>query len=242
MSDMPVVIGVDGCARGWVFVRLEDGAFASAALHARFADGVGAARDAAVIGVDMPIGYPSSPARQRAADVAARAMLGRRASSVFSAPPRAVLTAPDWATANERSRALTGRGLTRQSFAIGGKILEVEPVAAQYARVHEVHPEVSFHALAGRPLAASKRQWNGQMERRALLAGVGIRIPDALGEAGTVAADDILDAAAAAWSAGRIAAGEAVSLPSPPERDDAARSLAARSRSGTSLRQPRRHA
>ena len=26
MSDMPIVIGVDGCARGWVFVRLEDGA------------------------------------------------------------------------------------------------------------------------------------------------------------------------------------------------------------------------
>ena len=88
-----------------------------------------------------------------------------------------------------------------------------------------MHPEVSFHALARRP-AASKRQWNGQMERRALLAGVGIRIPDVLGEAGTVAVDDILDAAVAAWSAGRIAAGEAVSLPSPPERDDGGRPIA----------------
>ena len=220
MSHMPVVIGVDGCARGWVFVRLEDGAFASAALHARFADGVGAAGDAAVIGVDMPIGYPFSPARPRAADVAARAMLGRRASSVFAVPPRAVLTAPDWATANDRSRARTGRGLSQQSFAIAGKILEVERVAALDERVHEVHPEVSFQALAGHPLAASKRQWNGQTERRALLAGVGIRIPDALDEVGTAAADDILDAAVAAWSAGRIAAGEAVSLPSPPELDD----------------------
>ena len=67
-----------------MFVRLEDGAFASAALHAHFADGVAAARDAAVIGVDMPIGYPSSPDQPRAADVAARAVLGRRASAVFS--------------------------------------------------------------------------------------------------------------------------------------------------------------
>ena len=226
MSQMRIVIGVDGCARGWVFVRLEDGAFASAARHAHFAGGVAAARDAAVIGVDMPIGYPSSPDQPRAADVAARGVLGRRASAVFSVPPRAVLTTPDWRTANERSRALTGRGLTRQSFAIAGKILEVEPVAAQDERVREVHPEVSFHALAGRPLAASKRQWNGQMERRALLAGVGIRIPDALGEVGTVAADDILDAAVAAWSAGRIAAGEAVSLPSPPELDDDGRPIA----------------
>ena len=226
MSQMRIVIGVDGCARGWVFIRLEDGAFASAALHAHFADGVAAARDAAVIGVDMPIGYPSSPDQPRAADVAARAVLGRRASAVFSVPPRAVLTTPDWRTANERSRALTGRGLTQQSFAIAGKILEVEPVAAQDERVREVHPEVSFQALAGRPLVASKRQWNGQTERRALLAGGGIRIPDALGAVGTVAVDDILDAAVAAWSAGRIAAGEAVSLPSPPELDDDGRPIA----------------
>ena len=48
MSQMRIVTGVDGCAQGWVFVRLEDGAFASAALHAHFADGVAAARDAAL--------------------------------------------------------------------------------------------------------------------------------------------------------------------------------------------------
>ena len=225
MSHMPVVIGVDGCARGWVFVRLEDGAFASAALHGDFAGGVAAAADAAVIGVDMPIGYPSSPVLPRAADVAARIMLTGRASSVFPVPPRDVLTAPDWATANERSRAMTGRGLPRQSYALAAKILEVERVAAQDERVHEVHPEVSFHALAGRPLA-SKRQWNGHSERRALLAVAGIWIPGTLGEVGTVAADDILDAAVAAWSAGRIAAGEAVSLPSPPERDAGGRPIA----------------
>ncbi len=222
---MTVVIGVDGCERGWVFVRLEDGAFASAALHERFADGVAAAVDAAVIGVDMPIGYPPEPTRRRAADVEARAMLKGRTSSVFLIPPRDILAEQDWATANARSRALTGWGLSQQIFAIAKKILEVEPVAAEDVRVHEVHPEVSFHALAGRPLA-SKRQWNGHAERRALLAAAGIWIPGALGEVGTVAADDILDAGAAAWSAGRIAAGEAVSLPSPPERDVAGRPIA----------------
>jgi predicted RNase H-like nuclease len=226
MSPMTVVIGVDGCERGWVFVRLEGGAFASAALHGRFIDGVATAPDAAVIGVDMPIGYPPPSAQRRAADVEARAMLKRRASSVFPVPPRAVLTAPDWATANERSRALTGRGLPRQSYGLAAKILEVERVAAQDGRVREVHPEVSFQALAGRPLTASKRQWNGHAERRALLEAAGIWIPGALGEVGTVAADDILDAAAAAWSAGRIAAGEAIPLPSPPEYDDDGRPVA----------------
>ena len=41
----------------------------------------------------------------------------------------------------------------------------------------------------------------------------------ALGPAGTLAAvDDVLDAAAAAWSARRVVAGSARLLPDPPER------------------------
>jgi predicted RNase H-like nuclease len=43
--------------------------------------------------------------------------------------------------------------------------------------------------------------------------GVGIELPDDLGEAGVAGFDDVLDAAAAAWSAACIAAGEAQSLP-----------------------------
>jgi Protein of unknown function (DUF429) len=46
--------------------------------------------------------------------------------------------------------------------------------------VIEVHPEVSFAALAGRPLRNSKRSWNDQMEQRRLLASAGIELPDEL--------------------------------------------------------------
>jgi hypothetical protein len=42
---------------------------------------------------------------------------------------------------------------------------------------------------------------------------VGIVLPDNLGAAGDVPCDDILDAAAAAWSAHRIAKDMAASLP-----------------------------
>ena len=59
------------------------------------------------------------------------------------------------------------------------------------------------------------------MGRRALLAGAGVRLPDDLAGAGAVPADDILDAAAAAWTARRIVSGEASSMPSPPEPNDA---------------------
>ena len=225
MSHMQVVIGVDGCKGGWIFIRLENGAFASAAVYTNFAAGVCASGDAAVIGVDIPIGYPSPPAQQRAADVAARAMVRPLTSTVFPAPHPGVFTALNWETANTLSDELTGRGLSKQSFALVPKILEVQAIATQDERVYEVHPEVSFRELADHPLA-SKKSWNGHTQRRALLVGAGIEIPDALGPAGTAAADDILDAAVAAWSAGRIASGETTSLPNPPERDDDGRQIA----------------
>ena len=216
---MQVVIGVDGCKRGWVFVRLENGAFANAVVYEDFAAGVGASGDAAVIGVDIPIGYPPQPAQEHAADGLARAMVRPRGSTVFPTPYPGVLAAPDWKTANDLSHHLINNGLPKQSFALMPKIREVGCIATQDKRVYEVHPEVSFRALAGHPLA-SKKQWNGHAERRALLVAAGIVIPDALGDAGTTAADDILDAAVAAWSAKRIAEGEAISLPATPEYDN----------------------
>jgi predicted RNase H-like nuclease len=46
----------------------------------------------------------------------------------------------------------------------------------------------------------------------------GIVLPDDLGSAGRAAAvDDVLDAAAAAWTARRVAHGQAHPLPDPPE-------------------------
>jgi predicted RNase H-like nuclease len=94
-------------------------------------------------------------------------------------------------------------------------------------RLFEVHPEVSFWALAGGiPLTHRKKSWAGQMARRSLLATAGVDLPDDLGPAGRVPPDDILDAAAAAWSAHRIAQGRAGSFPDPPQRDGRGRRLA----------------
>jgi predicted RNase H-like nuclease len=63
--------------------------------------------------------------------------------------------------------------------------------------------------------------------RRALLEAVRIAVPADLGRAGLVAAaDDVLDAAVAAWSAQRIATGHGRALPDPPERDTEGRPMA----------------
>ncbi len=84
----------------------------------------------------------------------------------------------------------------------------------------EVHPEVSFRELAGgAPLAHAKKTRPGQNLRRSLPAGAGLVLPDELGEADRVPADDVLDAAVAAWSAHRIALGIAGRIPEVPEPD-----------------------
>jgi predicted RNase H-like nuclease len=85
--------------------------------------------------------------------------------------------------------------------------------------VIEVHPEMSFAQLAGGvPLAEPKKTWAGAERRRTLLAEAGITFTEPLGEAGLRAGvDDVLDAAAAAWTARRHLAGHATPLPNPPE-------------------------
>ncbi|MBV9141601.1 MAG: DUF429 domain-containing protein [Pseudonocardiales bacterium] len=80
---------------------------------------------------------------------------------------------------------------------------------------------MSFAAMNGQPLAHRKTSWTGQMTRRTLLARHGIQLPDHLGDAGEAGPDDVLDAAAAAWSAQRIATGHASRLPTqaPPGQE-----------------------
>ena len=107
--------------------------------------------------------------------------------------------------------------MSRQAWALRDKLLEVNDLRDEGAALHEVHPEVSFRAMAGAPLLHGKRTWTGQRQREGLLRHVGIELPAEIGQAGEAAVDDVLDAAAAAWTARRIAFGHARSLPEPPE-------------------------
>lgn len=170
-----------------------------------------------VIGIDIPIGLPVSGTRE--ADRLARTVVGRRWQSVFATPVRAALEAPTHAEATRLAAAATGKGISQQAYRIGPKILQVDAwVTTTEHVVVEVHPEVSFAIMAGHPLAHPKSTWAGVEERRQILAAAGIVLPTDIGEAGTMAGvDDVLDAAAAAWSAARYAAGTAVSYPSTPE-------------------------
>jgi predicted RNase H-like nuclease len=209
------VLGVDSAGPlGWVGVVIDDDGFVDASCGAL---GVLIERTepVSVIGVDIPIGLV--PGGGRLADIEARTFLKPNGSSVFAAPPLEVVDMDDYAAANALLVRMGVAKMSRQAWALLPKIRETALVAESDEPVYEVHPETSFRAMAGKALKYRKKSWNGLHERRRLLAAEGIDVPESIESVGAVPADDLLDAAAAAWSARRILRGQSVSLPAPPE-------------------------
>lgn len=212
------VAGIDVWKRRWVAVVLRDGRFECAIAAPRIGNLLSELSDMVAIGIDMPIGLPSGTER-READTEARKFVGPRGRSVFPTYPREVYAALDYNGARERCLALAGgsRSISSQAYALGKRILELEEAVAVRDDIREVHPEVSFCAMAGRHLAWTKTSWNGLHERIRLLRDQRLVIPAEVTDIGDAGAEDLLDAAAAAWSAARIASGNALSFPDPPQ-------------------------
>ena len=226
----PLVAGVDGCRAGWVVV-LSDGARADVSVARDFSGVLDVTRAARVVGVDMPIGLLDAAAQGgRECDRHARRLLGRgRACSVFSPPVRCALRRPTYRAALAANRASSAArlGISIECFFLFPRLREVdEALSADETlarRVREIHPELSFRALAGGPvgIVEPKRSPRGLSRRVALLRRVFPRVAHALRARVTgVAADDVLDAHAVAWSAARVARGAAVCLPDNPAPRD----------------------
>jgi predicted RNase H-like nuclease len=221
-----VAVGVDACRTGWIAVAVDDTGVLGAHYLPAISTLATAVAEAEVVGIDIPIGMPESGRRE--ADVAARALLGPRRNSVFFTPPRPVVEASAHAEASAVSLRLTGFGISRQAFALAPKLLEVDEwIRRAPCPVYEVHPEVSFALLIGSPATASKHSWAGVSERRTALDSAGLNLDGVDGEAARRAGvDDMLDAAAAAWTARRIAHGHAVAIPESAPIDTNGRPIA----------------
>lgn len=225
---MDVVAGVDGRRGGWAVavavVHPGTGRARRVGWHTvpgQDADGVRAVLDhaasagAAVVGVDSPVGLPADG--WRPCDLEAKRLLGAASARVFLAPPREVLAAPTYAEARATARALLGgRSVSAQTYGIRRVVLALDEVlrATPAAPVAEVHPELSFMALAGRPwrdALPSKKTAPGRAARVAALRRW--LTPSAAGALGNAPdGDDHLDALACAWSAWRLHRGEALVL------------------------------
>lgn len=220
-------VGVDGCSAGWLAIALDDNGAMSFSVEPEF--GVVASRfHRGLILVDIPIGLRDEGATERLCDLAARKVLGARASSVFPAPCRTALDKPDYPSASLENAERTGRKLNKQTWELVPKLRQVD----EFLRLHssegpvirEIHPEVCFWGLAGRAMEHSKHRSDGVAERLAILNGImpgsATRIRDlvASGRRADFRIDDALDALAAATTAFR-GAETLETLPKFPETD-----------------------
>ena len=209
-------VGVDGCPYGWFSVGFSPDGSYEVAVFLAFADLLTHYQSAKLILVDIPIGLPQGDER-RQCDVDARRKLGsRRSSSVFPTPTRQtvqlVATGCDYAAASVNEFQITGRRITKQTFAICRKIAEVDQVLSNHDAttpvIREVHPELCFWALNGKnPMTHGKKTKAGKDKRLCVLMRREDRTQEIFDTAyekyfrKDVARDDILDALAAAVTA-----------------------------------------
>jgi predicted RNase H-like nuclease len=200
------VAGVDGRRGGWVMATVDiSGAPRMESLEyvaplAPTLDG-----DLSVVAIDMPIGLSDTGSRE--CDVAARKLLQPHGTRVFPAPPRVALAhIDDYEAACRASIAATGKSLSKQTWNLLRSIAEVDALADD-PRLVECHPELAFALMQGHPIDERKKTPEGRARRLDLLRRW---LPD-LGD--PAYGDDGLDALACAWSAARIASGEALTLP-----------------------------
>jgi len=165
--------------------------------------------------VSAPIGYRNAIGEgKRKCEVEARALLGRRGSSISKAPTRAVLNG-----------SITWRegGLDAISATMLPRTREIANEMSPFRQrvVFEANPELSFYQLNNEtPLERSKQTELGREERRAVLRAkmpgidkvIDATIPRVLEK-------HLLDAAALLWTARRVFGRAAKRLPAEAEWD-----------------------
>ncbi len=224
------VAGVDGCPGGWIAVMLDvTGQHQPIMRPLRSVwDVLTTPERPEIVAVDMPMGFLGEAVRGgRACERAARAKLGPRKSSVFSAPCRRALytTSYDAACAANAKSAEDAPKLSRQVYGLFDKMREIDArLTAQLQECFfETHPELGFTLMGdGLPSQHSKKTAEGEAERVAALLTVGFDADFLKTDTFTPLAasrDDFLDACACAWTAQRILFGAAEVFPEEPDRD-----------------------
>jgi predicted RNase H-like nuclease len=224
-----MIAGVDGCKGGWLYVVLDAATheLVGAGVLPQFRAVIRLTPTPEIVAVDIPIGLTDRGPRE--CDKESRQRLHKpRSNSVFPAPVRAALRySNDFSLASQISEQQDGRKLNRQVFHLLVKIKEVDDFlredVSRQIWVREVHPEMSFAAWNnGKPMTHRKKSRAGREERERLVTNsYGTAYEDALRhlKPATFAKDDLLDAFAALWTAGRIWQRCAAVIPV-PEREE----------------------
>ena len=222
-------VGVDGCRAGWLAIGLETAGNWQVGIFPDVSSLWNHYRQASLILIDIPIGLKADGAAERRCDPQARKLLGPRRSSVFPAPCRGAIYAQSYQEACDVNQRLTGKRLSVENWNIIPKIREVDCLLSDdesaRGRIREIHPELCFCGLAGRPMQHAKKRSEGLSERTQLLQSICPQTDDMIDHALSayrrkdVARDDILDALAAAVT-GLMGEQNLVSIPQEPEFDE----------------------
>ncbi len=215
-----LVAGVTPCRGGWLVAsaKLQGTIFAPEDPQRleSFVDVVDQRPSYSAVALNAPVGYLNvTTAGGRACDREARALLGRRGSSVKSAPVR-MESARDLDLRPDHLDAIS-RVLLRRYREVAS---EMAPFRQRV--IYEANAELSFYQLNGEvPLRWSKHSEKGMEERRALLEE---KVPGALrimeAEVAGATPAHLHDAAAVLWTARRAFAHAALRIPADPEWDE----------------------
>ena len=222
-------VGVDGCRAGWFTIGLE----AKGGWQINIFPNVASLWDhhsrASLILIDIPIGLKAEGRAERRCDPVARKLLGPRRSSVFPAPCRRAIYAGSYQEACDINQRLTGKRLSVENWNIIPKIREMDCLLSDdlsaRGRIREIHPELCFWGLAGRPMQHAKKRSEGLSERMQLLQSIYPGTADIINHTLStyrrkdVARDDILDALSAAVT-GMMGDQNLASIPHEPEFDE----------------------
>jgi predicted RNase H-like nuclease len=201
-----MLAGVDGCKKGWI-VAIGQSWPCHEPIRIEFCPDFKAVLETThtfeAVAVDMPIGLPDG-SYSRDCDLSAQKGLGRRRSSVFSAPPRSCIEATNVRDFQSMHKAIMGKGAGLPVWGIVPKMLEVNRLMEERVandptvqdRIIEFHPELTWQRLADPSKLSSKRGAEGVLQRLGLLERLSQgwlpSFPQKI--SGNPAIDDVLDA------------------------------------------------
>ena len=216
MTNTMDLIGVDGTSSGWIasIGSSRDKCLSTIKFSEDLNKLLSDYPDSIVV-IDMPIEL-NKKNYLRTCDVLAKKYLGKAfQSSIFIPPLKRVLKCNTYQEANELSKKIAGKGLSKQSWYLKNKISEVQDLCKFSNKIYEGHPECSFKMLKNRPLDAKKKSVKGIFERLNLLKKAGLDPLSTslnLQNSSAIKIDDVLDSMVLFITALRIVEGNHLCL------------------------------
>lgn len=166
-------IGIDGCKYGWFVVKISQESWEIELIKKINELKINFDTTKKIL-IDIPIGLVDRHLKARQCDQEARQLLGKRASSIFTAPIREILGANNYKNACLINKEYTAKKISLQTWNLIPKIKEIDNFLMKNKKYktlfNESHPELVFWFLNNKSeLKYSKKTNEGIDERLNIL-------------------------------------------------------------------------